>query len=297
MRKQAEDNYLKSLSKYNVVFYWHFVILSSIVVLVVYFTYKTIDVMAVSNNKEYDHFDEDLMYEPKYANYLLNIYEPYNPNEISNEDTKSEDIVDSKEIEIVDDNAETKENSNIFVEVNEQNSDNQNYKENASNLTINEQKTVAKDTTLVDTTNNFVKKQDNLDNTIEKSSEIVYNNIAKDNVSKPTNEIRVDSTTTEQGMVLKIIVDENNFSNDLSNIVVSEDELNTFKKLQLDYINNFYYNYIEKYYTNDTAIYNFEEGVSLYQIFLFNELLKEIESNDVVFSKDKSTEGNLDSKK
>ncbi len=270
MRKKAKDEYLMSLSKYNVVYYWHFITSSIIVVVIVVFAYKTINVVNASTPEaSRDHLEREMAY--KYANYFLNVYEPYSEEELEsiNSDIQNDE---TKEVGLENNDfsndTENSDSSELDIDVNENVSNN----DNLSNIIPNSS----------NENDNFVKNQDNLDNTIEKSSEIVYNNISEDNVSDVNVSIENSENTYESELSLKIVTDTNN-NNSSNNIVASEDKLNAFRKLQLDYINNFYYNYVVKYYTNENAELEIDNSylneMTLFDLFLLNELLADIEIN------------------
>ncbi len=277
MRKKAEDSYVKSLSKYNVVFYWHFIISSTIILIVIICSYKTAKTVNANAPKtSRDHLNRDMMYD--YAEYFLKVYEPYIVNELNDEETtdEQEDVVESDEFIKDSINAEENNSENMYLDNNEStvnvNSENANYTNSSSE------------------NSDFVKKQDNLNNTIEKSNEIVYNNISEENIDDLTD------VNNESELNLEIFSDMDSYNNGINNTVASDDTLNTLKKLQLDYINKVYYNYIVEYYTNDNSLIDSNEILTevineeinkeflelpLYQIIILNQLLEsDIESEN-----------------
>ncbi len=304
MRKQTEDNYLNSLSQYNVVFYWHFIISSTIVLIVVYFVYKNIELYDEITDREFSHFNEDEIFD--YANYILNVYEPYDVDTTSDKTISDEELVEKPENNNNYTNTQTSNSdatNNVLddekiYDTNQISNDNikENSKENLNNVTNNGTYD-AKNTNYHEKTNNFVKKQDNLDNTIEKNSEIVYNYISEENISNADDVIFTDMNSD---VILKIIFDENNYTNNLNSSVVSENtsvsenSILAFKKLQLDYINNFYYNYIESYNSSDNAKFGDEAELSLYQIILLSKLLENKDNVEEISPNYGATENSVD---
>ncbi len=284
MRKQAEDNYLRSLSKYNFVFYWHFIMSSTIIIIVIYFSYKVLDVNTKSLDSEYSHFNREMIYE--YFDYFLRVEELYDNGEIS-ETEESVIIEPNKPNEAI---LENSSNQKVVETQELTNGNNNNVVESPSEIDNFNTDYNANSTNSIENVNNFVKTQDNLYNTIEKSEEIVYNNILKDGNPNSLNNSNGEIGVLNKDLVLNIVIDEN-INKDINKIVVSENTLITFKKLQLDYINNFYYNYMEKHYSNLND--NSERGLSIYQIILINKLLNDDKFNEDKFKEDKLNEAIL----
>ncbi len=284
MRKKAKDGYLMSLSKYNIVYYWHFITSSIIIIIVVVFACKTINIVNASTPEvTRDHLEREMMYD--YVNYFLRVYEPYNDelnSDIENNELNYDNLENNSEKSDLDNDA-TKGETDISSIPNEDANAKIDYSGNSS-----EENDITNDKN-----NEFAKNEDNLDNTIEKSSEIVYNSISEDKVSETNKNVNNNDSTYESELSLKIVTDTSNYNNDnnsFNNTVASDDTLNTLRKLQLDYINKFYYNYVVEYYTKENADVDSNSNVdfnnstlseiTLFDMFLLNELIADVEINE-----------------